>query len=94
MSDTEMVTVTVEGALTYTDNQGAEHPVTEQDFDDCFERIATAIYDEDGLSNPILWGQASTGSLELTFSHEASDDPRSIISRIRRRVGGCGRCGR
>ena len=87
MSNAEIVTVIVEGALTHTDDQGTERPVTEQDFDDCFARIATAIHDDDSISSPILWGQASTGSLELTFSHEASDDPRSIISRIMAAVG-------
>lgn len=87
MSNAEIVTVTVEGALTHTDDQGVERPVTEQDFDDCFTRIATAIYDDDDISDPILWGQASTGDLELTFSHEASDDPRAIISRIMTAVG-------
>ncbi|MXZ29715.1 MAG: hypothetical protein F4078_00025 [Acidimicrobiia bacterium] len=87
MSNAEIVNVTVEGALTRTDDQGVERPVTEGDFDDCFARIADAVYDDGDISSPVLWGQASTGDLELSFSHEAADDPRSIISRIMADVG-------
>lgn len=87
MPDAEIVTVTVEGALTRTDDQGSERPVTEQEFDDCFERIAAVIYEDASISNQMLWGQASTGNLEISFSHDASEDPRAIIPRIMEAAG-------
>lgn len=58
--------VTVAGALSCIDNDGAR-PLTSDEFHDIISRIADHLDDESRITDPSVWGQASSGDMEMYF---------------------------
>ena len=55
--------VTVAGALSCIDNDDAR-PLTSDEFHDIISRIADHLDDESRITDPSVWGQASSGDME------------------------------
>ena len=72
--------MTYEGILTAIDGQ-AERGLTSEEFSEAFEQMAERLYEIDGLVDPILWGQASTGKIELEFGLLSSGDTKKTAAR-------------
>ena len=70
--ETTHVEVTYEGALMAV-NGDAERKLTSEEFSVAIEQMAEKLYEIDGLVDPSLWGQASTGQIELEFCLPRSD---------------------
>ena len=70
--ETTHVEVTYEGVLVAVDGN-AERKLTSEEFSVAFEQMAEKLYEIDGLVDPSLWGQASTGQIELEFCFPRSD---------------------
>ncbi|MCY4663235.1 MAG: hypothetical protein OXC00_01060 [Acidimicrobiaceae bacterium] len=58
--------VTVAGALSCIDNDGAR-ALTSDEFHDIIGRIADHLDDESRITDPSVWGQASSGDMEMYF---------------------------
>ena len=94
------VEVTYEGVLVAVDGD-AERKLTSEEFSVAFEQMAERLHEIDGLVDPSLWGQASSGQIELAFclprlgnAEEATVDAISIIAEVGAAGGidmdGCG----
>ena len=59
--------VTYQGILMAIDGD-AERMLTNAEFRRAFEQMADKLYELDGLVDPSLWGQASSGRVELEFT--------------------------
>ena len=64
--ETTHVEVTYEGFLVAVDGD-AERKVASEEFSVAFEQMAERLHEIDGLVDPSLWGQASSGQIELAF---------------------------
>ena len=58
--------VTISGTLSCIDKDGAR-PLGADEFQDIISRIADHLDDEAGITDPSVWGQASTGDMEVYF---------------------------
>lgn len=98
--ETTHVEVTYQGVLVAVDGD-AERNVTSEEFSVAFEQMAERLHEINGLMDPSLWGQASSGQIELAFclpglgnTDEATLDAISIIAEVGAAGGidmdGCG----
>ena len=74
MEDTRLE-VTYQGILIAIDGD-AERMLTNAEFLEAFEQMADKLYELDGLVDPSLWGQASSGRVELEFTLPSADEAR------------------
>lgn len=98
--ETTHLEVTYEGVLVAVDGD-AERKLTSEEFSVAFEQMAEKLHEIDGLVDPSVWGQASSGQIELAFclsglgnTDEATLDALSIIAEVGAAGGidmdGCG----
>ena len=59
--------VTYQGILMAIDGD-TERMLTNAEFLEAFDQMADKLYELDGLIDPSLWGQASSGRVELEFT--------------------------
>ena len=84
---TQHCDVTFTATVRTMDEEGAR-PATEAEFTGVFKAIADHLYSRDDLVEPDVWGQASTGNLEVRFMlpvcHETVADsaPRRVAQII------------
>ena len=94
------VEVTYQGVLVAVDGD-AERKLTSEEFTVAFEQMAERLHEIDGLVDPSLWGQASSGQIELAFclprlgnSKKVTANAISIIAEVGAAGGidmdGCG----
>ena len=81
--------VTVAGALSCIDSDGAR-PLTSDEFHDIISRIADHLDDESRITDPSVWGQASSGDMEMYFRLPEPAGPPTLnvqIADIIRKMG-------
>ena len=81
--------VTVAGALSCIDSDGAR-PLTSDEFHDIISRIADHLDDESRITDPSVWGQASSGDMEMYFRLPDPAGPPALnvqIADIIRKMG-------
>ena len=78
--------VTIEGivALTMTDNTGKIRDATHSEFLEFIEHIADYLYSdpEPGIANQVIWGQAQTGAVTISFTVHGSPHVPNLIHRM------------
>lgn len=98
--ETTHMEVTYEGVLVAVEGD-AERELTSEEFSIAFEQMAEKLHEIDDLVDPSLWGQASSGQIELAFclprfsnSEKSTVDATSIIAEVGAAGGiameGCG----
>lgn len=70
---TQNCDVTFTATVRTMDEEGAR-PATDAEFTRVFKAIADHLYSRDDLLEPDVWGQASTGHLEVRFMLPVSQD--------------------
>ena len=81
--------MTVAGALSCIDSDGAR-PLTSDEFHDIISRIADHLDDESRITDPSVWGQASSGDMEMYFRLPEPAGPPTLnvqIADIIRKMG-------
>ncbi len=79
--ETTHVEVTYEGVLVAVDGD-TERKLTSEEFSVAFEQMAEKLYEIDGLVDPSLWGQASTGQIELDFCLPSSGNAKEPTAHV------------
>ncbi len=64
--ETHHVAVSVAGTLSCVDSSGVR-PMTDAEFSDVIWSMADHLDDEAGITDPSVWGQASTGDMKVRF---------------------------
>lgn len=74
ITETGQTAVLVKGALSCIDSNGAR-PMTPDEFHRCIGRMADHLDDETRISDPSVWGQASSGDMEVYFLLPTASGP-------------------
>ena len=77
--DGTQLQVTFEAVLAAVDGDSERTP-TSQEFSETLDRMADRLYDIDGLVDPVLWGQASNGKIEIQLCFPAPDETEAVAA--------------
>ena len=81
MTEQFQAEVTVAGVLSCIDSDGAR-PLTSDEFHNIISRIADHLDDESRITDPSVWGQASSGDMEMYFRLPDPAGPPTLNTQI------------